>query len=49
MAEEKKVQFDLYCKTCKYYQDDESEDRCNECLAHKANTKSNKPVKWRKR
>lgn len=47
--EEKKVEFDLYCKTCRYFQDEDHEGLCNTCLARPININSTKPVKWRKR
>lgn len=46
-SKQKEVRFDLYCKTCKYYKLDESEDPCNECLNEPSNEDSHKPVNWR--
>ncbi len=43
----KEVRFDLYCKTCKDYKLEESQDPCNECLNEPSNEDSHKPVNWR--
>jgi len=42
----KEVRFDIYCKTCKNYKLDESQDPCNECLNEPSNENSHKPVNW---
>ncbi len=42
----KEVRFDLYCKTCKYHDLDESKDPCNDCLNEPSNENSHKPVFW---
>lgn len=42
----KEVRFDLYCKTCRYYDLAESEDPCYECLENPVNSYSHKPVNW---
>ena len=42
----KEVRFDLYCKTCRYYELAESEDPCYECLENPVNCYSHKPVNW---
>ena len=49
ISNEKEVRFDLYCKTCAHYQEDESEDICNECLTRPVNENSVKPINWKKR
>lgn len=46
---EKEVRFDLFCKTCKHYQDDESEEVCDDCLNHPVNINSKKPTRWVKK
>lgn len=40
------VRFDEWCKTCKYFKEDESTDICNECLNEPFNEDSKKPVNW---
>lgn len=40
------VEFEKYCPTCKYYELDENEDPCYECLAEPANIDSHKPIKY---
>lgn len=45
-SKQKEVYFHEYCKTCKNYKLDESEDPCNECLNEPSNEDSHKPVYW---
>lgn len=40
------VYFDQYCKSCKYCDQNETLDPCNECLATPGNLYSHKPVNW---
>lgn len=40
------VNFEKYCKKCKYEKLKEKMDPCNECLDHGYNANSHKPVKW---
>ncbi len=37
------VEFDKYCKTCRYKKLDENEPPCDECLEHPVNLNSHKP------
>lgn len=43
---EKIVEFDKYCKTCKWKDTDDNLDPCNECLANPVNENSKKPVNY---
>lgn len=38
------VDFEKYCKTCKYKETKEVLDPCNECLSNPVNENSMKPV-----
>lgn len=40
------VDFNKYCKTCKYSDVDEWEDPCNECLHNPVKEDSRKPVNY---
>ena len=40
------VDFEKYCKSCKYKDLDEVKDPCNECLDEPCNLNSCKPVKY---
>ena len=40
----KEVRFDLYCKDCEHLQKKETEEPCNDCLAHGWNYDSYKPM-----
>lgn len=44
---DKEVYFDLYCKSCKYYKTDESEDPCDECLEYPFQEYSHKPMNYK--
>lgn len=43
----KEVYFDKYCETCKFKEQREDEDPCDECLVETVNLYSHKPVYWR--
>lgn len=43
---EKFVEFNKYCKTCKYERLEDSKDPCCECLGKPVNLYSTKPVNW---
>lgn len=45
-VEYKEVDFEKYCKTCKYEKLEEKFDPCNECLDEPVNLQSGKPVRW---
>ena len=48
MENEKKiVNFEKYCKTCKYKDVKEVKDPCNECLDNPVNDHSEKPVMYK--
>lgn len=40
------VKFDEWCESCKYFETEETEDPCNECLNESVNEDSRKPVNW---
>lgn len=42
----REVNFEKYCKTCKYEDRPEKCDPCNDCLAEGVNANSEKPVYW---
>lgn len=42
------VEFDDYCKVCKYRDRESYEDPCNECLENPVNVGSEKPVNYKK-
>ncbi len=41
------VEFDKFCKDCKYYDKNETEEPCNECLTNPTNINSVKPVMFK--
>lgn len=43
----KEVNFDKYCKTCKYRKNKEYEDPCYDCLGEPARIDSHKPVNYK--
>lgn len=43
------VDFEKYCKTCRYKDLNEKCDPCCECLDHDGNTQSEKPVNWKEK
>lgn len=42
----KEVDFENYCKKCKYFDEDEIKDPCNICLDASYNRESCKPIMW---
>ena len=51
MAETKSkfVEFNRYCKDCKYKELKETVDPCNECLTQPVNVDSHKPINFEKK
>lgn len=45
-GETKFVEFEKYCKTCKYSELSESEEPCWDCLENPVNVHSHKPINW---
>ena len=45
----KEVNFEKYCKTCKYFKIEEFEDPCDECLENPVNLYSHKPVNYKEK
>lgn len=45
-VEYKEVNFEKYCKTCKYKDLDAAKDPCNECLENGMNVQTEKPTEW---
>ena len=45
----KEVYFNEYCKKCKNVNTSETEDPCNECLAHGWNDDSHKPIRFKEK
>jgi hypothetical protein len=45
---EKEVDFFRFCPLCKHKNKNGTDDPCNECLSHPANTGTIKPVKYEK-
>lgn len=43
----KEVYFDQYCSSCKYFEQPESDEPCNTCLAYPMNECSHRPVYWK--
>lgn len=43
----KEVDFEKYCKICKYYDKAENEDPCWDCLNEPANEHSQRPVNFK--
>lgn len=43
----KEVNFEKYCKTCKYIKNKEYEDPCYDCLGEPARIDSHKPVNYK--
>lgn len=44
----KEVYFGDYCPKCKFYETEETDDPCNECLNEPSNEDSHKPVRFQK-
>lgn len=40
------VDFEKYCKTCKYEKLEGFQSPCNECLENGMNVQTRKPVEW---
>lgn len=40
------VDYELYCPKCKYIQEPESCDECNDCLNNPYNINSKKPIRF---
>ena len=40
------VEFDKWCNTCRYYETEESEDPCRECLTIGARPDSRRPERY---
>jgi len=43
------VQFDKYCEKCLYYEKDQSEFPCDDCLSNPTNINSNKPIYFKEK
>lgn len=44
--DDKIVYFNKWCSSCKHFNDDETDDPCNECLTNPVNQNSHKPVRF---
>lgn len=44
----KEVYYYKYCKLCKYYDTDETEDPCNDCLDNPSNEDTHKPTGYKR-
>ena len=42
----KEVYYYKYCPLCKYNKVEETDDPCNDCLAHGSNENTHKPVRY---
>lgn len=42
----KEVRFDLYCKTCKYWNEGKEIPYCDNCLEESVREGTIKPLKW---
>lgn len=42
----KEVEYDKWCKNCRYEQLEETDDPCYDCMGEPVNLYSHKPVKW---
>lgn len=45
----REVDFDKYCKACKYKETPEAMDPCNECLDYGMNYETEKPVSFKEK
>ena len=45
--EEREVDFEKHCETCKYKKKEENEFPCDECLESPINLYTDKPVNWK--
>ena len=41
------VEFEKYCPSCKYLNEPEDEEPCNECLTEASNLDSHKPINYK--
>lgn len=46
---DKIVEFHEYCKKCEFFELNESEEPCNECLSNPVNQNSKKPVNYKEK
>ena len=46
VGETKIVEFENWCKSCKYFETPENEDPCEECISQGVRAYSHKPEKW---
>lgn len=44
---EKEVDFHTYCPLCNFYETEDTEEPCNECLENPSNLGSRKPVNFK--
>lgn len=49
MENEKEVRYDIYCQTCMYQDEPETNDHCDYCLNHPSNIDSHKPVSYKEK
>ena len=49
MDDEREVYFSLYCHQCKDEKTNDTDDPCNECLAHPFNINSHKPLYFKEK
>lgn len=47
MNELKEVDFEKYCKTCKFWDCNERDEPCDSCLPNAMNVDSHKPVEYK--
>lgn len=47
MNDTKECMFDIFCKTCRYFEKEDWEDPCNDCLTESYNIDSHKPVNYK--
>lgn len=47
--DKKEVFFELYCDKCEFYETNETDDPCNECLAYGWNLNSHKPIHFKEK
>ena len=47
MNDPREVNFEEYCKKCKYKDTEETDDPCNECLNQGFNIDSKKPINFK--
>lgn len=49
IGDEKHVDFEKWCNTCKYKDLDSYEEPCIDCLDYPSNVDSTKPVMWKEK